>query len=110
MIFHCSDQLRRNAVAAYDTLTGIDYLEVVDNDAPAFELRQRTLLLRLLKAVPGTLGRDQVRIEGGERVRDIEIEWVAPASIPPASVSSAELALYAALPEPDHVLLVRVKP
>ena len=71
MIFHCCDQLRRNAVAAYDTLTGIDYLEVVDNDAPAFELRQRTLLLRLLKAVPGTLGRDQVRIEGGERVRDI---------------------------------------
>jgi hypothetical protein len=110
MIFHCCDQLRRNAVAAHATLNGIDYLEVVDNDAPAFELRQRTLLVRLLKSVPASLSKDQMRIEGGERVRNIEIEWVAPASAPPASVSAAEQALYAALPEPDHVLLVRVKP
>ena len=110
MIFHCCDLLRRNAVAAHATLNGIDYLEVVDRDAPEFELRQRTLLLRLLKPVPGTLGKDQLRIDGGERVRDIEIEWVAPASAPPATTSAAEQALYAALPEPDHVLLVRVKP
>ena len=110
MIFHCCDPLRRNAVAAHATLNGIDYLEVVDHDAPEFELRQRTLLLRLLKAVPGTLDRNQVRIDGGERVRDIEIEWIAPASAPPATTSTDERALYAALPEPDHVLLVRVNP
>ena len=108
MIYHCCDQLRRNAVDAHATLNGIDYLEVVDNDAPTFELRQRTLLVRLLKPVPASLNKAQVRIEGGERVRDIGIEWIAPASAPPASVSAAELALYAALPEPDHVLLVRV--
>ena len=72
MIYHCCDQLRRNAVGAHATLNGIDYLEVVDKDAPAFALRQRTLLLRLLKAVPGTLGKDQLHIDGGERVRDIE--------------------------------------
>ena len=108
MIYHCCDQLRRNAVDAHATLNGIDYLEVVDNDAPTFALRQITLLLRLLKPVPASLTKAQVRIEGGERVRDIGIEWVAPASAPPASVSAAEQALYAALREPDHVLLVRV--
>ena len=108
MIYHCCDQLRRNAVDAHATLNGIDYLEVVDNDAPAFELRQLTLLVRLLKPVPASLTRSNVRIEGGERVRDIGIEWVAPASVPPASTSAAEQALYAALPERDHVLLVRV--
>lgn len=109
MIYHCCDQLRRNAVDAHATLNGIDYLEVVDNDAPAFELRQLTLLVRLLKPVPASLTRTNVRIEGGERVRDVGIEWVAPASAPPASTSAAEQALYAALPEPDHVLLVRVE-
>lgn len=109
MIYHCCDALRRNAVDAHATLNGIDYLEVVDNDAPAFELRQLTLLVRLLKPVPASLNRTHVRIEGGERVRDIGIEWVAPASAPPATTSAAEQALYAALPEPDHVLLVRVE-
>jgi hypothetical protein len=108
MIYHCCDQLRRNAVDAHATLNGIDYVEVVDNDAPAFKLRQLTLLVRLLKPVPASLNKTQVRIEGGERVRDIGIAWVAPASTPPVSTSAAEQALYAALPEPDHVLLVRV--
>jgi hypothetical protein len=107
MIYHCCDELRRNAVDAHPTLNGIDYLEVLDNDAPTFELRQRTLFVRLLKPVPAGFGTENVRIEGGERVRDIDIEWVAPASAPPGSVSAAEQALYAALPEPDHVLLVR---
>lgn len=107
MIYHCCDELRRNAVDAHPTLNGIDYLEVLDKDAPAFELRQRTLLVRLLKPVPAAFGADNVRIEGGERVRNIDVEWVAPASAPPATVSAAEQALYAALPEPDHVLLVR---
>ena len=108
MIYHCCDELRRNAVDAHATLNGIDYLEVLDNDAPDSDLRQRTLFVRLLKPVPAGLGVQQVRIEGGERVRDVGIEWVAAAATPPASVPAAEQALYAALPEPDHVLLVRV--
>ncbi len=109
MIYHCCDELRRNAVAGHPTLNGIDYLEVVDQDAPTFELRQLTLLVRLLKPVPATMDRTQVRIEGGERVRNIGIAWVAPASAPPAGVSPAEQAQYAALPHPERVLLVRVE-
>ena len=108
MIYHCCDELRRNAVDAHPTLNGIDYLEVLDNDAPAGSPRQRTLLVRLLKPVPAAFPAEQVRIEGGERERDIRVEWVAAASAPPPEATAAEQALLAALPEPDHVLAVRV--
>jgi hypothetical protein len=108
MIYHCCDELRRNAVDAHATLNGIDYLEVLDNDAPAGSPRQRTLFVRLLKPVPVAFPADRVRIEGGERERDIRVEWVAAASAPPPEATVAEQALFAALPEPDHVLVVRV--
>ncbi len=107
MIYHCCDELRRNAVAAHPTLNGIDYLEVLDNEAPAGSPRQRTLFLRLLKPVPASFTADQLRIDGGERVRDIHVEWVAPASSPPPAATPAEQAYFAALPAPDHVLVIR---
>jgi hypothetical protein len=107
MIYHCCDDLRRNAVDAHATLNGIDYLEVLDNDSPESNLRQRTLLVRLLKPVPTGFTAEQVRIEGGERVRDIAVDWVAPASAPPADATAAEQAYFAALPEPDHLLVAR---
>ena len=59
MIYHCCDELRRNAVAAHPTLNGIDYLEVLDNEAPAGSPRQRTLFLRLLKPVPASFTAEQ---------------------------------------------------
>jgi Baseplate J-like protein len=107
MIYHCCDELRRNAVAAHPTLNGIDYLEVLDNEAPTGSPRQRTLFLRLLKPVPAGFSADQVTISGGERVRDILVEWVAPANAPPPQASPAERAYFAALPAPDHVLVIR---
>jgi hypothetical protein len=108
MIYHCCDELRRNAVDAHPTLNGIDYLEVLDHDAPPGSPRQRTLFVRLLKPVPAAFPAERVRIEGGERERDIRVEWVAAASAPPPAATVAEQALFAALPEPDHVLVVRV--
>ena len=80
MIYHCCDELRRNAVDAHPTLNGIDYLEVLDHDAPPGSPRQRTLFVRLLKPVPAAFPAERVRIEGGERERDIRVEWVAAAS------------------------------
>lgn len=110
--YTCCDQLRRNAVDAHATLNGIDYLEVLDKDAPDGDLpggspRQRTLLLRLLKVPLPPLNKDNLRIEGGERVRNIRIQWVAMADNPPASVTAAENTFFTSLPEADHVLLVR---
>ena len=49
-----------------------------------------------------------MHIEGGERIRDIRIEWVAAADNPPAEATASEVALFAALPSPDHVLVIRV--
>jgi hypothetical protein len=108
MIYHCCDELRREAARAHPTLNGIDYLEVLDNDAPLGSPRQRTLLLRLLKPVPAGFAATQVRIEGGERERDIRVEWVDAASGPLPEATPVEQAFFAALDGPDHVLVVRV--
>ena len=80
---------------------------MLDNEAPAGSPRQRALFLRLLKPVPASFTAEQVRIEGGERVRDIHVEWVGPASSPPPAATPAEQAYFAALPAPDHVLAIR---
>ncbi|MCZ4312674.1 putative baseplate assembly protein [Comamonadaceae bacterium G21597-S1] len=106
--YTCCDDTRRAAVDAHATLNGIDYLEVLDLDAPAGSPRQRTLMVRLLKPAPGALTSDNVRIVGGERIRGIGVEWIAVASAPPAAATSAdEQAFFSGLPQADHVLLVR---
>lgn len=73
-IYTCCDENRRAAVELHPTLNGIDYLEVLDLDAPAGSPRQRTLMLRLLKPVPAGLTIDNLRIDGGERIRRVGIQ------------------------------------
>ena len=107
MIYTCCDENRRAAVDAHPTLNGIDRLEVLDLESPDGLLRQRTLLARLLKPVPDALGVEHVDIEGGERIRNIAVEWVGIASAPPAEASPAEQAFLGTLPEADHLLVVR---
>lgn len=110
MIYTCCELNRRTAVAQHDILNGIDWLEVLDLDAPAGSPRQQTLMIRLLKAMPpaAELRRDNVRIEGGERVRPIRVEWVSWATEPPVDRTSVgEQAFFTALDEADRILLVR---
>jgi hypothetical protein len=107
--YTCCDTLRRNAVADHATLNGIDFLEVLDRDAPADSPRQRTLLIYCLKPVP-LLGIDQVQILGGERVRNIRPQWVAIANEPPAALTTAaEQAFLAVLPLAARSLLGRAR-
>jgi hypothetical protein len=106
MIYACCDERRRTAVDAHPVLNGIDYLEVLDGDAPAGSPPQQTLLVRCMKPVPA-LGPEQVRIEGGERVRDIAVLWVSTAAAPGPLATAAERTYLMALPEADHVLVVR---
>ena len=107
--YHCCDTLRRNAVDAHPVLNGIDWLEVLDRDAPPGSPRQQTLLVRLLKPAP-VFAPDNVQIEGGERVRDLRVVWLAAADAPPvADTTAAERTFFAALAAPDHVLLVRLE-
>lgn len=83
---HCGTADRRRRVRdSAGPLNGIDYLEVLDDDAPSQALRQRILVLVFLKpdgvlAGDGTplAGPEHFEIEGGERVRGIRVTGVAP--------------------------------
>ncbi len=72
--FCCDDERRRNAVQAHATLNGIDFLEVSDDPADPTEKRQRILFVHFLKDLaPGVLQEENVLIEGGERIKNIEV-------------------------------------
>ncbi len=92
---YCGTQRRRQLVAEanVDTgggvlLNGIDYLEVVDRDAPTPELRQRLLTLVFLRddgvvdAGAPILDADNFRIDGGTRVTGIRVTDVALGPVP----------------------------
>lgn len=109
MSYTCCDENRRALVEKHATLNGIDWLEVLDLDAPDGSPRQKTLLLKLLKPVPAALSRDNLRIEGGERVSRIDVVWASPASAPPGAplTNQDERDLFSGLPDADHILVVR---
>ncbi|MFP3556879.1 putative baseplate assembly protein [Paraburkholderia sp. SIMBA_049] len=108
MIFACCDERRRAAVLGHAAINGIDYLEVVDHAAiPLASPRQRTLLVRCLRAAPTGLTPANVLIAGGERITGITAQWIAPAVPAPAEASAAEAAWFAALEQPANVLVIR---
>ena len=74
MIYSCCDALRRAAVRQHPTLNGIDFLEVLDRAAPSEAERQRRLEVHFVKPL-GTLvlAPANIRIEGGERIRNIQV-------------------------------------
>jgi len=108
--FRCGSDKRRLLITAPGvTLNGIDYLEVLDDKAPAGSPRQRTLLVHLFKPVPASLVVDQLRIDGGVRTTGIQVQWASAAnavSVPPAT--AAEQAYFAGLDHPELVLVVRL--
>ncbi|WP_282606172.1 putative baseplate assembly protein [Pelagibius sp. Alg239-R121] len=110
MIYHCCDARRRELVLADAVLNGIDFIEVLDLEAPENTPRQRTLLLRFLKPAPD-LTLDNLELSGGERITGVEIEWVTRADAPDLSlIDPIEAGLpgfLTALPEADQVLVLR---
>ncbi len=79
MIYFCCDERRRALVRDHGFVDGVDYngidfLEVLDNDAPDADDRQRFLFVHFLKSLASApLGADNVVIQGGERIRDIAV-------------------------------------
>src|SRR4029079_16986776 len=72
-LYFCCDERRRDAVRG-SALNGIDYLEVVDHDAPTEPDRQRFLRVHFVNdIVANTLSTPNVAISGGERIRPIVI-------------------------------------
>lgn len=95
----CCDERRRAAVLEHGTLNGIDFLEVRDEPQDLPGIRQRVLRLHFLKPLPpGALGPENIRIDGGERIRNVtavEVEQEGSSSPPssPPGGSSPNVAL-----------------
>ena len=106
MIYFCCDQFRRAAVRG-SALNGIDFVEIVDRDAPSPDLRQRIVHVHLLND-PGALvlTRDNVRIEGGERIRNVRVDTVTMGLGPQTNVVVVEVDRYGDY-SPYTVRLVR---
>ncbi len=103
MKYFCCDLRRLQVIARAGSASGIEFLEVRDHLEPVKALRQRTLFVRLLRPVPLKPGGDcalepqNVRIDGGERIASVRVEWTAagdklPAGIDPALVEGIALA------------------
>jgi len=76
MLYFCCNEGRRE-VTLKSGFNGIDYLEVLDSEAPfdppGHQLRQQVLKVYLLKPLGNVLNKENVQIEGGDRIRDIQV-------------------------------------
>jgi hypothetical protein len=111
--YRCENPWRRAAVrdtkvGGKPILNGIDYLEVLDQDAPAGSPKQRTLLVRCFAKVPSALTGERVGIEGGVRVTPVKVLWAHPAkSVPGSLLLASEKTYMAGLTEAEKILVVR---
>ncbi len=105
--YFCKNEKRRELVRLTPTLNGVDYLEVLDHQAPLGSPPQRTLLLHCLHALPA-LDETNLQILGGVRITPVNVLWAhAAPAIPATLVSPQEQAFFMGLPEADHVLVIR---
>src|SRR6266849_6533685 len=78
MIYFCCDERRRAFVRDRKPVNGVDYngidfLEVLDNDAPLASDRQRFLFVHFLKPLTAPLLQNNLLIQGGARIRGIAV-------------------------------------
>ena len=100
--YACKNQLRRGLVLEKGTLNGIDYLEVLDEEAiPLGSPRQRTLVVHFLKSNP-PLTVSNFLIQGGVRIQSVNCVWAPANSVPIPPANAAEQAYFAALPRPTR--------
>lgn len=81
MLYFCCNQNRRRLVLDSETdLNGIDYLEVLDSNALTPSDRQLLLLIHLLKPLGGKPPTpNNIQIDGGDRIRNIQVTDVTSA-------------------------------
>jgi len=72
--YTCQSPGRREKVKQ-SSLNGIDYLEVLDLDAPDGSPRQQTLVVHCFKPLPATLHKSAVTLSGGVRTTGITAAW-----------------------------------
>ncbi|MBO9205504.1 MULTISPECIES: putative baseplate assembly protein [Niastella] len=101
MNYFCCSDTRRNTIRDHPYLNGIDYVEVLDNESDPYHERQTTLFVHFLKSLhPGTLNISNLKIEGGERIKNIKV----------VSIAAENEAYYPLSPptEEQNVLMVKV--
>jgi len=82
----CDNSERRIAVKESKTINGIDYLDVFTNKSPDLssdvseESFQSLILVHCIKPISNDLNEDNVLIDGGIRIKSINIEWAYPAN------------------------------
>ncbi|MGC2620731.1 MAG: putative baseplate assembly protein [Acidobacteriaceae bacterium] len=116
MIYSCCSSVRQTYVLGNPVLNGLDYLEVLDTEAPPLGLpRQQVLVLHCLKDAPlPTITTDNILITGGESITGITAAWVAtPATLPstlpfspPVTLTSAAEAYFKGLSDAKNVIIV----
>jgi hypothetical protein len=114
-IYSCCNENRRAAIVnsittGFPALNGIDYLEVLDSEAPVGSPRQQTLLLYCLKPAPTNLTPANILIQGGESITGITASWILPASAssaPANTATSAELAYFNGLDNAANIVAIR---
>jgi Baseplate J-like protein len=93
MIYFCCQDRRRDAIAAQQSINGIDFLEVLDNPSLPQIQRQRTLFVHFIHPIaPGSLTLKNVRIEGGERITNIQVTQVSIGTPPQANLLTVTIA------------------
>jgi hypothetical protein len=99
MIYSCCDERRRQLVRdPASQLNGIDFLEVLDTQALNDSERQRWLYVHFLKDLtPNQLTTNNILIEGGERIRGINVTQTFIGGNQPDGV-----------PQPKNVLTLQV--
>ena len=101
MIYVCCDERRRNTLKAQSLLNGIDFLEVADDPAAPAETRQRTLFVHFIHPLqPGALSKENIRIDGGERISNIAVTHadIAALSSPPSGLQADVLVVQVSQP------------
>ena len=88
MKFSCSDLRRLEVIDRLGSANAIEFLEVRDGLEPDPSLRQRTLFVRLLRP-DFALDASNVRIDGGERLKVISVEWASAADDLPPGIDAS---------------------
>lgn len=96
MIYTCCDELRRAALADPAKnpagLNGIDFLEVLDHDAPSKLMRQRLLKVHFVNDLTGgPPTKVNVRLEGGDRITNLVVQNVTTGVAPEANVLTVQV-------------------
>ena len=97
----CTETIRRNAVKLHPIINGIDFLEVADNNMDPYEERQTTLYLHFLKNTGlDKLNVSNIRISGGERIKNIQVVKI--------ELESDTASPFSPPDEPANVLIIHV--